>query len=134
LISACKLSDVLFKKEKVMKILFVDDHPDAKLLAIILGDKTGDEVIFADNGKSALEIFGEEGNIDVVITDGDMPLMNGAELAKEIHKINPSIRIALVSSSIEKYQPLVEGIADCFDKVKFPVDNPLQPFINWIKK
>jgi len=117
-----------------MKVLFVDDHPDAYIGAVLLKEKTGAEVVFAENGKIALEIFKQQGDFDAVITDGNMPEMNGAELAKAIYEISPSVRIALVSSNVEEYQPLVEGIADCFDKLKFPFDNPLKPIIDWIKK
>lgn len=117
-----------------MKILFVDDHPGSWVAAILLENKTGEKVLFAADGKSALNIFKAQGDIDVVVTDGAMPGMNGAELAKAIHEINLSVRIALISSAIEEYQPLVKGIADCFDKLKFPADNPLEPIIDWIKK
>jgi len=116
-----------------MKILFVDDHPDAWLAVILLENKTGEKVLFAADGKSALNIFKAQRDIDIVVTDGAMPVMNGAELAKAIYEMDPSVRIALVSSGIEEYQPLVEGVADCFDKLKFPVDNPLGPIIDWIK-
>lgn len=117
-----------------MKILYVDDHEDAKVAAWLLEKKANAQVVFAGNGKIALQIFKEQGGFDAVITDGNMPEMDGAELAKAIHELNPAIKIALVSGSIEQYQPLVEGTADCFDKLKFPFDNPLGPLLDWLKE
>ncbi len=117
-----------------MKILYVDDHEDAKVVTWLLEEKANAQVVFAGNGKIALQVFKEQGGFDAVITDGNMPEMNGAELARAIHVLNPATRIALISSSIEQYQPLVEGIADCFDKLKFPADDPMKPLIDWLKE
>jgi CheY-like chemotaxis protein len=53
-------------------------------------------VLQAYDGAEGLNIFRKQ-NIDVIITDYQMPTINGIELAKEIRKINSNVPIYLVS-------------------------------------
>lgn len=81
------------------KILIVDDEPlmrrgikslvDFKELNI-------DEVFEASNGEEALETF-KNTKIDLVLCDINMPKINGLDFAREIKKINPSVKVALIT-------------------------------------
>ncbi|MGD9721939.1 MAG: response regulator [Pirellulales bacterium] len=66
-----------------MKILIADDNP----IALDLLERTlsagGYQVITADNGHTALELL-RESNCQMVITDWEMPGMNGLELCRQI--------------------------------------------------
>lgn len=53
-------------------------------------------VSMAHNGREALEMFQRE-PVDIVVTDVEMPLMNGLELLEEIRKINPRTRCIILS-------------------------------------
>ena len=53
-------------------------------------------VSMAHNGREALEMFSRE-PADIVVTDVEMPLMNGLELLEEIRKINPRTRCIILS-------------------------------------
>lgn len=53
-------------------------------------------VSMAHNGKEGLEKFREE-PVDIVVTDVEMPLMNGLEMLKEIRKISPETRCIILS-------------------------------------
>ena len=50
----------------------------------------------AHNGREALEMFQKE-PADIVVTDVEMPLMNGLELLEEIRKISPRTRFLILS-------------------------------------
>lgn len=52
--------------------------------------------VMAHNGKEALELF-RENTADIVITDVEMPLMNGLELIKEVRKLSPRTRCIILS-------------------------------------
>ena len=72
------------------RILVVDDEVHLlKLANIILGRKCGYDVATAENGQQAWTYLNrdgltEEGNVDLVLTDHDMPGGNGDELVEMI--------------------------------------------------
>jgi len=55
------------------------------------------KIISAENGQEGLEKF-KQNKIDIVITDINMPIMNGLEMAKEIKKISPNTPIIVTSA------------------------------------
>lgn len=52
------------------------------------------KLIVAKNGEEGLELF-KEHNPDMVITDIQMPIMNGLEMSKKILEINPIFQLLL---------------------------------------
>ncbi|PYG89181.1 two-component system response regulator YesN [Ruminiclostridium sufflavum DSM 19573] len=84
----------------MFKVLIVDDEPMA-IEAIKLAadwDKLGLSVCGeCTNGKEALRLA-EEIRPDLIITDADMPVMNGIELVKRVAEdIDPDIKFILIS-------------------------------------
>ncbi len=66
----------------------------------------------AGNGYEALEIFKNEKEITVVITDCLMPFIDGIELAKAIRKIDRNVPIVLMSRNNIKVKLFdnIEGV------------------------
>jgi YesN/AraC family two-component response regulator len=67
-------------KYKDIKLLCVEDEPDVAEWFLRHFSKMIPNVLMANDGKEALEIFKKESS-DIVITDIIMPSMNGLELA-----------------------------------------------------
>ena len=84
------------------KILFVDDEPDLKPL--ILSRMRRDiragryEFIFAEDGVEAVDILSSDKEIDIIVTDINMPRMDGLTLLNEISDINPDTVTIVVSA------------------------------------
>ena len=78
------------------EILLVDDSPvDRKLFATLL-EKENFEVRACDDGQSALDIM-EESLPDIVLTDMQMPGMDGLELVEEIRRRFSSTPVILIT-------------------------------------
>lgn len=70
-----------------MKILVVDDVRETVVMLENILIRAGHEVVSASNGKEALDII-ESTDISFVLTDWEMPVMNGKELVKAIRGLN----------------------------------------------
>ena len=66
--------------------------------------KTGASVLYARNGKEAIEIFKTQKNIDLILMDLQMPIIDGIEAAQEIKKLNKDVPIIALSSLAMKQQ------------------------------
>ncbi len=81
-------------------ILVVEDELDVRELVCEALTTFGYNVIDAENGKQALIRIEEEhliNKIDLLLTDMVMPEMGGEELAEQVHRLNPEIKILLCS-------------------------------------
>ncbi|RMH64993.1 MAG: response regulator [Calditrichaeota bacterium] len=66
------------------KVIFVEDSPTMRRIIMNSLNKIGiSQVVEAENGVDALEKIGDQ-DFDMVITDWNMPEMNGEELVKEL--------------------------------------------------
>ena len=112
-------------KTHYTSILVVDDdHRNCTLLGAVLTRK-GYNVFIANNGRQALEICTEE-NIQFVITDINMPVMDGIELCEILRGSNSESYIYAMSGnaqfSFQKIRSI--GFDDYFTK-PFSVKNIL---------
>jgi len=84
------------------KILFVDDEPDLKsLISQRFRKKIRAEewqLFFAHNGVEALEKLKENPDIDMVVTDLNMPEMDGLTLLSELNQINLPFKTIVISA------------------------------------
>lgn len=81
-------------KNENFPILFVDDDPIAhKLMEVYLRNW---KVYYAYSGEDALDILDKE-NVQVVITDINMPNMNGIDLLKKIKKKHGTVQVIILT-------------------------------------
>lgn len=90
--------------EKSISILVVDDSKDFQglLVSILECLKPCPTIKTATNGYEALQIF-ERGGIDLIISDINMPYMNGIELLRSIRHKNISLPILVLSSTPDQF-------------------------------
>ena len=68
------------------KILLVDDEPRLRKMVKDFLKRAEYDVVEAENGRQALDIFFSDSQIDLVILDVMMPEMNGWEVCREIRQ------------------------------------------------
>ena len=89
------------EKLRSLKLLFVEDEED--LLSIITDALTKLEANFltASNGLEALEVLKANPDIDAIVTDINMPVMNGLDMIKNIIDQDINIPIIVMSAHTE---------------------------------
>ena len=88
-------------KLKEIKILFVEDEVD---LITIISDtlaKLGANFITAHNGVEGLKALVENSDIQLIVTDINMPVMNGIEMIKKIREDGSDIPCIIMSAHTE---------------------------------
>lgn len=104
------------------RVLVVDDEPDIRFLLRRLLEGRGFEVDEASDGQAALELL-EQDLPDALVTDGEMPRMDGGELIQRVRDHGTGTPIVLWSANPERYagadasfaKPL--GCTDVVDRV-----------------
>jgi CheY-like chemotaxis protein len=80
------------------RILIVEDQESLRGYLRMMLEMEGYQVSEASNGAEALKLF-PIGEFDLVITDFQMPVMEGNELAVNIKQLAPSVPILMVTAS-----------------------------------
>ena len=70
------------------KILVVDDESRMRKLVRDFLTRKGYEVVEAENGEQAIDIFCSDNTIDLIILDVMMPKMDGWQVCREIRKLS----------------------------------------------
>ena len=79
-------------------LLVVEDEPAIRELLVRAFQELGYQVLEAEDGASALAIVeGNPAGIDLILTDVQMPRMNGSELATSVRDRYPDIPVVFVS-------------------------------------
>ncbi|MEP7350598.1 MAG: PAS domain S-box protein [Sphingorhabdus sp.] len=84
-------------KQESLRILAVDDDRLVLMNTTMLLEDMGHNVFEASAGDTALQIFKEQYDFDLVITDQAMPRMTGLQLADAIREIDPKIPVIIAT-------------------------------------
>ena len=82
-------------------LLVEDEEPQTRLLKSLL-EATGYKVLTAGDGISAMEVYTRlKDNIALVITDLNMPKLDGWEVVQRMQAINPDVRVIVASGYLD---------------------------------
>jgi len=90
----------VIKCTKKLNVLLVEDDIALKNALIELMSSFFDTIFEADDGEDAWETFNRE-NIDLIITDINMPKLNGLELTAKVREISLNIPVLIISAHKE---------------------------------
>jgi DNA-binding NtrC family response regulator len=100
------------------KILFVDDDMQMQLAVKANLSRAGHEVLIANNGTSALELLASN-TFEIIISDQQMPLMNGIELLEAVQQKDMQIPFVIVTAHgtiTQAVDAMQRGAADFIQK------------------
>ena len=108
------------------KILVVDDEPDLEPLMLQRMRRqirSGQyEFVFAENGAVALDHLRDDPAIDMVLSDINMPVMDGLTLLSRIPEVNPDLRAVIISAYGDMQNIRTAMNRGAFDFVTKPID------------
>ena len=108
------------------KILVVDDEPDLEPLVLQRMRRSiragRYKFLFAQNGVEALELLHQHEDIDMILSDINMPKMDGLALLEQIPKVDPNIRAVIISAYGDMKNIRTAMNRGAFDFVTKPVD------------
>jgi signal transduction histidine kinase/CheY-like chemotaxis protein len=81
-------------------VLVVEDDPRVSRSTVGALEELGYRPIPSAGGREALEILARESDIDLIVTDVMMPEMTGTELAAEVRRRRPGMRILFVTGYV----------------------------------
>jgi CheY-like chemotaxis protein len=101
-------------------VLVVDDSPiDRRLAGGLLQREGGWQVLFAENGREALDLLAGDVLPELILTDLSMPEVNGLELVQKVHRQYPQLPVILMTARGSEelaVQALQEGAASYVPK------------------
>src|SRR5262249_4085764 len=103
------------------KALVVDDDVRNIFTLTSLLERHKMRVISTDNGRSAIEMLGQENDIDIVLRDSMMPEMDGYETMRAIrqnqrHRLLPMIALTAKAMKGDREKCLEAGASDYIAK------------------
>lgn len=112
---------------QLAKILVVDDEPDLESLILqkfrskIKAKEY--EFHFAQNGSEALDKIANDGTIDLILTDINMPVMDGLTLLSKINELNNKLMKSIIVSAYGDMENIRTAMnRGAYDFITKPID------------
>jgi CheY-like chemotaxis protein len=110
------------RKKENMKILIVDDNKNWAYIVRVMLEEEGFEVLLASDVETGYSTY-LSFRPDLVITDIQMPRMNGIEMIRMIRGYDRKVKTIYTSSEFNGFRSLIEK-----EKDKYEVDSLKKPF------
>jgi len=92
-----------------MKILIVDDDQGCRDFWTEMLTSLGHDVVVAKDGVEGVSVY-RRGDFDFVVSDYQMPKMNGVLMLMEIRKVAPAQKMVLASGDPPKMPAELAGV------------------------
>lgn len=116
-----QIDDELENFLKDLRVLIIEDDEIAQKYLVEIVSDLVKEVFSASNGESGLTSF-KENLPDIVISDINMPILNGLDMASEIKKIDEDVPVIIVTA-LNEIELLKQAIEIGIDRyISKPVD------------
>ncbi len=103
-------------------ILIIDDEPNYLVVLSELLRDEGYEVFTAENGAKGVEAI-QNTDLDLVITDMQMPEMDGMQLLDHVKKENPDLPVIVITAYAEVEKAVAAMQAGAFNYLAKPFSN-----------
>ena len=90
--------DDIIKYTKDLRLLYVEDNLRAREGTLIIFEEFFDNIIIAVDGQEGLEKFKADEDIDIIITDINMPRLNGLDMLKRIRELDKHVPVLILSA------------------------------------
>jgi PAS domain S-box-containing protein len=102
-------------------VLYIDDYEALVFLVGRLLRKQGYRASTFESGEAALDWLREHPDepVDLVVSDQNMPGMSGVEVAREMRRLRPGLRVAIVSGHVNdrlRAEATEAGVSDVMGK------------------
>lgn len=94
---------------KDLTILYVEDDQYIQENTVITLEMLQINVIKASDGKEGLEKFIKNDHIDLILTDINMPIMNGLDMIEKINEIRPNVPL-IITTAHQEVEFLIKAI------------------------
>lgn len=103
------------------RILVAEDEKSIREFIVINLKRNGFDVLEAENGEEALQLYEEYGgNIDVALLDIMMPVVDGLEVCKQLRKKNSTIGIIILTAKTQEMDKVTGLLVGADDYVTKP--------------
>ncbi len=89
--------ETIISTSQYLKLLYVEDNEQVRNITLMVLEDFFNEVIVAVDGEDGFEKF-QDNDIDLIITDINMPRLNGLEMTEKIRQIDSSVPILVLSA------------------------------------
>jgi PAS domain S-box-containing protein len=93
--------DKVIQYSQDLNLLYVEDNDDAREMTAMILEEFFDNITLAVDGQDGFEKF-KQNNIDLIITDINMPKLNGLEMCEKIRKIDKEVPMIVLSAHNEE--------------------------------
>ena len=109
-------------EERGLRILVIDDEEMIRVTLSAFLKRWGYDTVQAENGQLGLDIFEQE-QIDLVLTDLDMPVMGGLKVLAHLHQNSPDTPVIIISGAGQLNDAVQTVKLGAWDYLTKPISN-----------